>query len=466
MHTDEAVNGYITGQLLAGQPYQYDPQDRHGPALYLAAVPASRLAGQKHLSDLTEPVLRSIPAIFSFLTVLLFAVVAKRIGFISAILGALLFAVAPLPVYYGRYFIHEMLFVFGTLAFLLSGLRVLESRSHGAAALGASAAFMLACKETAVLHFAAAAVPLVWWLWAERNSGTGRRVALRQFVSPAANAFVAFVLVTLAFYTWGGRNWEGPVDLLKSFPRFAQRAGGEGHEKPYYYYGLLLGGSGAGWGLIGLAIYGTWLSLKALRSSATRTLPLPMLGFYCIAILILYSAIPYKNPWLGLNLWLPIALLAGVGFQKLWFARQRAAARAALILGATALLALSGQETWKWGFARPSDDRNPYAYAHTVEDLLGLPERLKALTHTNTARVRISVVASDPWPLPWYLRRFSRVGYYQPGQDPGVADFYVSSLEPAPNLEARAEGWRSEFFGVRPEVLLLLWTPPAAGIDE
>ena len=33
MHTDEAVNAYMVGQLLAGEPFSYDPQDRHGPAL-------------------------------------------------------------------------------------------------------------------------------------------------------------------------------------------------------------------------------------------------------------------------------------------------------------------------------------------------------------------------------------------------------------------------------------------------
>ena len=39
MHTDEAVNAYITGQILAGEGYTYDPKDRHGPLLYLSAAP-------------------------------------------------------------------------------------------------------------------------------------------------------------------------------------------------------------------------------------------------------------------------------------------------------------------------------------------------------------------------------------------------------------------------------------------
>ena len=54
MHTDEAVNAYIVGQLLAGQKYTYDPQDRHGPALSALALPVVRLQGAKTFAELTE----------------------------------------------------------------------------------------------------------------------------------------------------------------------------------------------------------------------------------------------------------------------------------------------------------------------------------------------------------------------------------------------------------------------------
>jgi len=52
MHTDEAVNAYIVGQLLAGQKYTYDAQDRHGPALAALAPAAhsfaARAGGEGH----------------------------------------------------------------------------------------------------------------------------------------------------------------------------------------------------------------------------------------------------------------------------------------------------------------------------------------------------------------------------------------------------------------------------------
>ena len=58
MHTDEAVNAYIVGQMLAGEAYVYDPQDRHGPTLAALALPLARMQGAKAFSDLTESELR------------------------------------------------------------------------------------------------------------------------------------------------------------------------------------------------------------------------------------------------------------------------------------------------------------------------------------------------------------------------------------------------------------------------
>jgi hypothetical protein len=100
------------------------------------------------------------------------------------------------------------------------------------------------------------------------------------------------------------------------------------------------------------------------------------------------------------------------------------------------------------------------AYAHTVDDLLRLPVRLEQCAKAqNLTQPLIAVIASDPWPLPWYLRKFQRVGFWQPGQDPGLADFYITSPEASEKLDVKLEDRRPEFFGVRPEVIIILWPP-------
>jgi hypothetical protein len=110
-------------------------------------------------------------------------------------------------------------------------------------------------------------------------------------------------------------------------------------------------------------------------------------------------------------------------------------------------------------FLHPADESNPYAYAHTSEDILELPTEIADLAHRNgIAAPRIAVIASDPWPLPWYLRHFPQVGFWQPGQEVPDANFYVTSTEATHQYADRLRNYRPEFFGLRPGVLILLWS--------
>jgi hypothetical protein len=97
-----------------------------------------------------------------------------------------------------------------------------------------------------------------------------------------------------------------------------------------------------------------------------------------------------------------------------------------------------------------------------MEDMLRLPARLSELAQQDhLASPRIAVVAADAWPLPWYLRKFPNTGFWQPDQQPAPADFYLTSTDVSGNLTNTLANFRPEFFGWRPNVLLILWTPPA-----
>ncbi|HWD93249.1 MAG TPA: flippase activity-associated protein Agl23 [Verrucomicrobiae bacterium] len=458
MHTDEAINAYITGELLAGKPYKYDNKDRHGPALYALAFPLARLAGAKNFAQLTEASVRVGPVIVGALTILLFGFFARRMGFGVAAVGALLFAISPLPVYYSRDFIHETLFVAATLGFIIFAFRVVENKSINDGILaGVSAGLMLACKETTVIHFAAFGIAAAWWFWASRPLDKTRRDWCAA-IKPAVAALVSFCVVMVALYTWWGRHWQGLLDLVHAVPHLAARAGGEGHQKPAWYYLALLAGGWSGAAVIALAIWG----IISRRDETRANKPLQALIIYTIAITILYSAIPYKTPWLALNLFLPMSLLAGRGLANLWEAARDVRGSIFVVLFAAALATALCHDTWKRVFAAPADERNPYAYAQTVDDILRLPERIQQVAAHNPSgnNLRIAVVAADPWPLPWYLRHFPNVGFWQPNQDPGQADVYITSGEASDKLGSLTTDWRTEFFGVRPEVLLVMWLPP------
>ena len=427
MHTDESINAYITGELLAGEEYHYDPQDRHGPALFAFAEPLVKLLGARNFSALTESQLRLTPVLIGSATVLLFGAGVEMFGFIPCLVAALLFAFAPLPVYYSRYFIHETLFVAATLGLIFSGWRAFEW--HGrpadrngetlhsletgtddsarvadpsggspggtgqwpvlpAALAGLCAALMLACKETAVIHFfALGLVGLCAWLLPPREKFPAPKVAV---VALAALLFAAILL-----FTWFGRHWSVFADLLRAIPRFAARAGGEGHEKPFGYYFHLLDP------MLVLFIVAVGGAYAAICDAVNRLRKPPLLLIiYGLVVFLIYSAIPYKTPWLALNLWLPLALACGLGVAAFWEHINSLAGRWIVGLAGLFLLATLAMQTKVLVFDRPADEKNPYAYAHTGEDLLGLPPRLEQLAREhNLAQPRIAVIAADAWPL-------------------------------------------------------------------
>ena len=55
-----------------------------------------------------------------------------------------------------------------------------------------------------------------------------------------------------------------------------------------------------------------------------------------------------------------------------------------------------------------------YVYAHTKRDTIKLVEEVDKLALQNPQKklTGITIVSPDYWPLPWYLRNYSRVGYF------------------------------------------------------
>ena len=76
--------------------------------------------------------------------------------------------------------------------------------------------------------------------------------------------------------------------------------------------------------------------------------------------------------------------------------------------------------------------------------------------------MQVSVIAPphEQWPLPWYLRTMPHVGYWAaPGDALALqAPVVVASMDHAAVLDgALGDRYVSEFFGLRPEVLLALY---------
>jgi hypothetical protein len=75
--------------------------------------------------------------------------------------------------------------------------------------------------------------------------------------------------------------------------------------------------------------------------------------------------------------------------------------------------------------------------------------------------IKVITHPDEAWPLPWYLRSFTRVGYWQDADEAGaVRDIpvVVTSIDIAEKMQRRLQRThQEEFFGLRPEVLLAVY---------
>src|SRR5580765_1138830 len=139
LHHDEGVNGFFLTNLVRNGVYKYDPANYHGPTLYYIALPFVKLFGLE-----TIPIRVSV-AIFGVLTVVLALYLKRYIGRLGSLFAALFLALSPGMVFISRYFIHEMFFVFLSLAIVVSILFFIEKRKAGYCAVIWLVLLLLVC---------------------------------------------------------------------------------------------------------------------------------------------------------------------------------------------------------------------------------------------------------------------------------------------------------------------------------
>jgi uncharacterized protein (TIGR03663 family) len=530
MHGDEAVQASKTGILFDTGRFEFNPREYHGPALHYAALPILWLSGARSFAETTEVAYRLVPVVFGVGLILLLLLVGDGLGWSAALCAGILTAISPAMVFYSRYYIHEMLLVFFTFAAIAAGWRYAWSRKVGWAILvGACLGLMHATKETCALAYAAMGLALLgkltWRWWWGYPIDLPAVIRWRDIgLAALAAVAVSFILFS-SFFTHG----RGPLDSLLAFVEYVKRSGGDGfHEHPWDYYlkmllytqfrrgpwwsealimALALVGFvavmvrwrvpearrpltllialGALLVAIGFAAFAPWpwwsspwviawlllgtVALALSGDAPESNTPLArFLAFYTLFLTALYAVVPYKTPWCLLGFLHGMILLAGVGTVVL----LRNVPTHLLKVVAGIMLALvayqlAGQ-AYRASYKFPSDDRNPYVYAHPVPDLLNIAQRAEqiAALHPEGHRMVIRVITPDwdCWPLPWYLRRFPNARYsVQPPDRPDAPMIIASPLVRA-ELEANLggerkanEGYFTETRGFRPSIRLLVY---------
>ena len=470
MHHDEANQAVKFGALLDQGDYRYDPKDHHGPSLYYLTLPAAWAASTPTLASLNEKVIRMVPALFGVLLIFLILLFGRDLGREAKLAAGLLAALSPIMVFFSRFYIQEMLLAAFGMA-LLACMWSYTRRPSRPLALwaGISAGMMYATKETSLIMFAALAGALVLTVISER----GGDIRLRARLSHVLIFLTAAVCVAFLLFSSFFQHLSGPVDSLLSFRSYIGKAAAPGwHTHPWsYYLGMLTYwklGAGPVWSealVVGLALLGAISAASGkVRQTAHPALARYILFYTCI-ITFLYSAVPYKTPWNAVPFYTGFLLLAGLGAASLFrFPFKTLWPKAVLLLLFFAGAAHLGWQSYRGSFIFDADTRNPHVYAHTSRDFLNMVKRISdiATIHPDGEEMLIKIFAIpyETWPLPWYLRRFSRVGYWTDAEDPGsLADVPVIIASPdlldklQPDLAATH---LSEFYGLRHEVLTSL----------
>jgi uncharacterized protein (TIGR03663 family) len=435
LHHDEGVNGNFLVRLVREGAYQYDPGNYHGPTLYYfaALIPwIFRLLFGTAIRDnygLTTVTIRLIPALFGLATIWLVFLLRRRLGTVATLAAALMLAISPGAVYLSRYFIHETLFVFFTLGVVVAALRFYEDRNPIYLILAAgSTALLFATKETAMISAAVLIIALAstqfYLLLYKRTSGKGKVKAkpgvrpnkYREFIELfgarnlaiwIALAVVVFLTLNVLFYSSFFTNFpKGVYDSLATF-EFWTKTGKEAHVHPPTMYFkwlakqefllLFLGAIGA--------------AIAVLKPKNPFAL---FAGLWAFGLIAAYSLVPYKTPWLTLNFIVPLALVAGYAIQAMYLMDRSQLRLPALFMLAVVIIGTYQSVDLNFFNYDNDDSYYVYVYAHTKRGTIKLVDAIdKIAKQTNEGeRIGITIISQDYWPLPWYLRNYTRVGYY------------------------------------------------------
>ena len=438
MHGDEANQAYQFQTLVEKGSYKYEPRDFHGPTLYYLTLPFYKIAGPATFSEAQKWHFRGVTVLFSLLTalaVLLFMDVLGKAGVLTLTLFQM---ISPSMVYYSTYFIQETLLVC-FITFFCGCLWRLWRRPSLLWSIGAGASLGLlhATKETFVLSLGALAfVGLIGCVLFDR--GDFKKFNKQHILSLSFSALFISVLFYSSFFS----NPSGPIDSLTSFVSHVERGlggddfpenmtSGAGHTKPFtYYLDNIIG------------YYPRKLSSTAkdiFRNSPAR--PITEIFFllasfgglfylgkssrsqrfhiytlsYTLALTLAYSLIPYKTPWCMLSFHFGLMFCSAMTVKRVLRSKKLYFKWTLLLIGGIFMLDLVRQSMLINSEEFCTSDRNQFAYVQAGYDLEDLSVRIIEMSKIDGRldEMPIHFFTPEYWPLPWYLKQFSKVGYHE-----------------------------------------------------
>ncbi len=464
LHHDEGVNSWFLLNLKADFPggWTYDPSNYHGPFLFFTHI--IPLAIHESIFSL-----RCMVALFGSLTIWLLWPLRRKIGRVGVTGAAFLLALSPSHIFFSRTNIHEVYLVFFTLGTVVGAVRFWESKKPAYLVLSVACwAWVITVKETYIItagswFWAAAGTGL----WFSRNRRAGEippKAAARELIGWLKThygtiwlAAGVFVLIIVVYYSSLFTTLKGATSDLVHSLMIWQKTGtkGAGHEKPFFYWWWLLRDFELPIFVLGVLGIG----LTAARRNAFAV----FCAIWTVVMFLAHSVISYKTPWLALNFILPLALLAGFFLEELY--RRLAGSPSLLTVSGTLLAA--GLLAWGTGISRVvnfeeyDDDRHMIVYSQSRRDLNDLVRAIEEYAHSQGQgyTTEIKIASDEYWPLQWYLREYTRVGYWGKVMPDSDAPIVIGRSTTQQELEkALKDTYRSELYSVRPGLDLWLYT--------
>ncbi len=458
-HFDEGINGWFVDQMTKTGFYRYDPTNYHGPLHFYVLFLSQTLLG-RNLWALRLPVV--LVSIFCIHLAMRFEPIFGRN---VSRLAALAMAVSPGFVFYGRYSIHEVWLVLFSMLFLLgiAGLWKIGSQKY-LWCIGMGLAGMILTKETYIIHVGCAVIAacLTWVLHLVRPTKDARPVRQAWGYQDLAVVCGTAIALVVFFYSGTFFNWSGVKGLYQTFHTWFQTGhNGNGHEKPWYYWLMLIGRY-------------EWPVALGLCTCAFapffKNVSVRYVAVYAVGTLLAYSIVHYKTPWCIISIVWPFLFMFGVAIAGIALKHRLRA-----WITAIALLSVSlGSAIWlnyfrcstytqdDWDKTKSAVENvahffttEPYVYVQTYNDIWKLTKPLETLTRNNPTYYQLvgHLIRTSTYPFPWILGDFPKVGYYEHDNLPEKvdADFLIVQEDRIEEIEKKLqESYFTDSLTIRP----------------
>jgi len=486
LHHDEGVNGIFMKNLIQTGVWKYDPKNYHGPTLYYLQLVPTWIASYfndgaasfnpKSISGLTTVSIRLTIAFAGILLLWLVLSCWPMLGRLGAAAACILVGMSCDILFVSRYFIHETYMLVFTVMAVSSAHRYRQTKEPFYAYIAAvGATLMFATKETTVFHFlvlilALACAKATKWLadgrveplsW--RDAQAAPRRVINGLGQHAPIIFTICIVIWALLFSSFLTNWKGPFDSTRSFFIWGAEGVESGHVKNFFYYftDIILRYETV------VVIFGFVGILAAFIRADLKGL---FLAYWTLGMCGAYSLIPYKTPWLVIQLVLPMAFSAGYGVQTIYdeVRARLPLVRARVVLAAFAgvglfLIIAEGRQTFRVNYHEYDKDKHPQVYAHTTRDVNDIMAKIDAAaSRAGGKKMVINVFTDIYWPMPLYLVQYPNARFW--GGNPADCkdpDAPVLLVMPKlqPELDARLKDIYSiKTINLRPGIPMALYT--------